>query len=70
MIEIKVKDLLYTTGGNTKIIIFNTKGEKYTELWKGIVDDIDFNNVPYGENIIEHLTVLNGEDVLQIHINQ
>ena len=69
MKEIKVKDLLYTTGGSTKVIIYNIKTNQYEELWKGIVDDIDFNKVPYGDSVVEHLTVVTGEDVLQIHIN-
>ena len=69
MAEIKVKDLLYTTGGSTKVVIYNIKTNQYEELWSGIVDDIDFNNVPYGDSIIEHLTLLEEESTLQIHIN-
>ncbi|OOM17200.1 hypothetical protein CLSAB_19200 [Clostridium saccharobutylicum] len=66
---IKVKDLLTLTGGCTKVIIYNEKGDKFKELWSGIVDDIDFNNVPYGEYEVTFQTVINGEDVLQFHIN-
>lgn len=65
---ITVKALLTLTGGRTKVIIYNEKGDTYTELWSGIVDDIDFGNVPYGEYEVKFQTVINGEDVLQIHI--
>ncbi|MBD5589326.1 hypothetical protein [Clostridium botulinum] len=69
MNKIKVKDLLYVTGGNTKVVIYNIKDNSYKELWRGIIDDIDFTNVPYSDNDIEHLTVVRDEDILQIHIN-
>ncbi|KEI96395.1 hypothetical protein [Clostridium botulinum] len=68
MNKIKIKDLLYVTGGNTKVVIYNIKNNKYKELLQGIVDDIDFTNIPYANNDIEHLTVVNNEDILQIHI--
>jgi hypothetical protein len=68
MSKIKVEDLLYTTGGRTKVVIYNIKNNIYEKLWSGIVDDVDFNNVPYGEYKIDHLTVINDEDVLQIHV--
>ncbi|GAA0082859.1 hypothetical protein [Clostridium sp. CTA-6] len=68
MNKIKVKDLLCITGGNTKVVIYDINDNSYKELWKGIVDDIDFNNVPYANNEVEHQTVVNDEDILQIHI--
>ena len=68
MDKVKLKDLLYLIGGNTKIIIFNIANNSYKELFKGIVDDIDFKNIEFGEKEVEHLTVVNGEDYLQIHI--
>ena len=70
MNEIKVKELLYLTGGNTKIIIYNIKEDSYKLLWSGIVDEINFESVPYGESEIKHITVINGEDILQIHIEE
>jgi hypothetical protein len=69
MTEIKVKDLLYITEGNVEVVIYNIKNNEYKELWRDIVDDIDFNDIPYGDSTIVHLTVVNGESVLQIHIN-
>lgn len=68
MDKVKLKDLLYLIGGNTKIIIFNIANNSYKELFKGIVDDITFKNIEFGEKEVEHLTVVNGEDYLQIHI--
>lgn len=68
MDKAKLKDLLYIIGGNTKIIIFNIANNSYKELFKGIVDDITFRNIEFLEKEVEHLTVVNGEDYLQIHI--
>ena len=68
MDKVKLKDLLYIIGGNTKIIIFNIANNSYKELFKGIVDDITFRNIEFLEKEVEHLTVVNGEDYLQIHI--
>jgi hypothetical protein len=65
---IKVKDLLILTGGRTKVIIYNEKGDILKELWSGIIDDINFDNVPYGEYEVKFQTVINGEDILHIHI--
>lgn len=70
MKKIRVKDLLYYVGGNTKVIIsdgFNSDNYYY-ELWRGIVEDIDWDNVPYGDRYIEHVSVVNEEDWLQIVI--
>lgn len=65
----KIKDILITTGGRTKVSILSTdENEKYIALWDGIVDDIDdFENIPYGSYEVEHITVINGEDILQLH---
>lgn len=38
----------------------------YSET-NGNVDNIDFEHVPYGNYEVEHMTVINGEDVLQLH---
>ena len=73
MEKIRVKDLLYLTGGNTKVIIgdcFNIDNI-FVERWRGIVDDVDLDNLiwdgmPCSDRCIEHITVVNGEDWLQI----
>lgn len=68
--NVKVEDLLYLVGGNTKVIIgscFNPEN-KFYEIWRGIVDDIDWDNIPCGNEIIEDVTVVNGEDWLQIWV--
>lgn len=67
--NMKIKDILITTGGRTKVSILSTdENEKYIALWDGIVDDIDdFENIPYGSYEVEHITVINGEDILQLH---
>lgn len=63
-----VKEELNNMGGSVKIIIWDTSDNRYTQLWKGIVDDIDFDNVPYGECTVTHKTVVEGEDIFQLHI--
>lgn len=66
----KVKDLLYLVGGSTKVIIgdcFNLDNE-FIEIWRGKVDDLDWDNIPCGDRGIEHITVVNGEDWLQIWV--
>ena len=68
--KMRVKELLYYVGGSTKVIIsdaFNPDNLFY-EKWRGIVEDIDWDNVPYGDRYIEHVSVVNGEDWLQIVI--
>lgn len=60
----KIKDILQITGGNTKIIIFGIFNEQYQTLWEGIVDDINFNHIPYGNQEICHMSVINREDNL------
>ena len=63
-----IKDILTITGGNTKVMIFSADEEqKYIRLWNGIVDDINFPNVPYGYYEVDHMTVINEEDILQLH---
>ena len=58
-----IKDILTVTGGRTKVVIFSVD----MALWYGNVDNIDFEHVPYGNYEVEHMTVINGEDVLQLH---
>lgn len=63
-----IKDILTITGGNTKVMIFSAdKEDRYVRLWYGIVDDIHFPHVPYGYYDVEHMTVINEEDILQLH---
>ena len=68
--EIKVKDLLYLVGGNTKVIIGDCSNQdgKFIEIWRGKVDNLDWKNVPYGDKFIEHITVIENEDWLQIWV--
>lgn len=63
-----IKDILTITGGNTKVMIFSAdKEDRYIRLWYGRVDDINFPYVPYGYYDVEHMTVINEEDILQVH---
>lgn len=63
-----IKDILTITGGNTRVVIFSAdKEDRYIRLWYGIVDDIHFPHVPYGYYDVEHVTVINKEDILQLH---
>ena len=63
-----IKDILTVTGGRTKVVILSVdEKEEYMALWYGNVEDIDFEHVPYGNYEVEHMTVINGEDVLQLH---
>lgn len=63
-----IKDILTITGGNTKVMIFSVdKEDRYIRLWYGIVDDIHFPHVPYGYYDVEHMTVINEEDIFQLH---
>ena len=39
-------------------------------LWHGIVDDIPFPKVPYGDWIVEHHTVVNDEDILKVFLKE
>lgn len=66
--KIKVKDLLQYVGGNTKVVIndcFNTDNNLH-EIWRGKVGEIDWDNIPCGNNFIEHITIIEKEDWLQI----
>lgn len=68
IMKMTIKDILTVTGGRTKVVILSTdEKEKYITLWYGNVDDIDFEHVPFGNYEVEHVTVINGEDVLQLH---
>lgn len=61
-----VKELLLTTGGSVKYRI-EPYDDEYTVLTKGVVDDIiDFNNIPYGEREVEHISIDNNEMVVLI----
>lgn len=74
----KIKNVVNVTGGNTKISIIGFSGnssilnasgqrDEYIELWSGIIDDIDFEHVPYGDYEVAHLTVINDEDTLLLY---
>lgn len=71
-----VKDLLYRTGGNTKVEIVGI--EHYNQhsfsgnehcLWKGFVDDYNSVFPPYGHQKVEYLTVMNGTNLLKLYVN-
>lgn len=61
-----VKELLLTTGGSVKYRIESY--ERWNEmLTRGIVDNIiDFNNIPYGECEVEHISIDDNEMVVMI----
>ena len=74
----KIKNVVNVTGGNTKISIIGFPGnssilnasgqrDEYVELWSGIIDDIDFEHIPYGAYEVQHLTVINDEDTLLLY---
>lgn len=56
-----VKELLFVMGGSVKYRI--EPYDKWNKvLAQGIVDDIiDFNNIPYGECKIQHISINDGE---------
>lgn len=61
----KVEKLLYYIGGNVNIIIMDFNTECIDDyLWKGIADDIDFQNIPYGESNIYSITVLDNQLII------
>lgn len=68
MEKIKVESLLNYVGGNTKIIIGDCSNSenKFIEVWRGKVDDLDWDNLPCGDEYIGHITVVEDEDWLQI----
>lgn len=61
-----VKELLFVTGGSVKYRI--EPYDKWNKvLTKGIIDDIDdFNNIPYGECEVQHITIDDNELVIMI----
>ena len=60
-----VKDLLFVTGGSVKYRI--ELYDKWSILTSGIVDDIvDFNNIPYGEYEVQHISIDNDKLVINI----
>lgn len=60
-----VKDLLFVTGGSVKYHI--EPYDKLKVLASGFVDDIvDFNNIPYGECEVQHISIDDGELVIMI----
>ena len=63
-----IADVLNITGGRTNVVIYGIdENDGYMELWKGQVDDIDFSAIPYGCYEVQHMTVINDEDILQLH---
>lgn len=66
--EIKVEDLLSYVGGNTKVIIGNcsNSNNRFYEIWRGKVDELNFNNIPCGYKFIQHITIAEDEDWLQV----
>lgn len=60
-----VKDLLFVMGGSVKYRI--ELYDKLKVLASGFVDDIiDFNDVPYGECEVQHISIDYGELVVMI----
>ena len=61
-----VKELLFVTSGSVRYRI--EPYDKWNKvLIKGvIVDDIDFNNIPYGDCEVQHISIDNGELVVLI----
>lgn len=65
--KIKLAHLLEYIGGNTNIIIRDyLNSENNLEIWRGKVDELDWTNLPCGDRYIHHVTVIEGEDWLQI----
>ena len=66
--EIKLCDLLQCIGGNTKIIIVDYFSEenKVSEIWRGKVDELDFDDLPAKDKTVYHVTIVAEEDWLQI----
>lgn len=65
--KIKLAHLLEYIGGNTNIIIRDyLNSENNLEIWRGKVDELDWSNLPCGDKCIYHITVIEGEDWLQI----
>lgn len=66
----RLRDIVFNSGGSMKLVIYGVGSDKYINLWSGVIDDIEFNYIPYGEFEIKHLTIIEGEDILQLHINE
>ena len=64
MKNIKIKNIVRTTGGNTNVVMQGVWDNKYHEMFKGKVDDIDMEHIPYGEQEVLHISVVSGEDIL------
>ena len=57
-------------GGSSKVVVYHGDAENMEILWQGIVDDIPFPKVPYGDWIVEHHTVVNDEDILKVFLKE
>lgn len=71
-LKITVKNILYLTGGNTKIEIRNCNrddGAFDSILWSGIVDDVEWGNEPFKDHEVMSMTVVKDEDVLRIYVD-
>lgn len=71
-LKITVKNILYLTGGNTKVEIRNCNrddGAFDSILWSGIVDDVEWGNEPFKDHEVMSMTVAKDEDVLRIYVD-
>lgn len=64
---IDLATLITYTGGRSKVVVY-LEDSDYTVLWEGIVDSMPFPNVPYGNYIVTHVTVLEDEDIMNITV--
>ena len=64
---IDLATLITYTGGCSKIVVY-LEDSDYKVLWEGIADTISFPDVPYGNYIVTHVTVLEDEDILNITV--
>ena len=64
---IDLATLITYTGGCSKIVVY-LEDSDYKVLWEGIVDTMPFPNVPYGNYIVTHVTVLEDEDIMNITV--
>ena len=62
--------LMTITGGLTKVTAYAYHEDHYNVeiLWQGIVDDIPFPNVPFGNWIVENQTVTEDDDTLNVFL--
>ena len=49
------------------MICSTNKDNQYIIVWYGIVDGIDFENVPYGNYEVDHMEVIRDKGILQLH---